>query len=82
MGLKKLSHKLEDYNQRLERGEARKIEAGHVIAILEKLRNKHAELEAEIEKAKSVEKKDRLKRKLAVAEEQITRAEWLLEEIS
>ena len=82
MGLKRLAEKVAEYNERLERGKASKIKASHVRNILEKLRKKSAELEAEIATTKNDDKKERLKRKLGIANEQIERAEWLLGEIT
>ncbi len=82
MGLKRLAEKVAEYDERLERGKASQIKPSHVTKVLEKLRKKRAELEAEIATTKSADKKDRLKRKLGIACEQIERAEWLLGEIS
>ena len=82
MGLKKLAAKVEDYNARLEIGKASKIKPSHVEAVLQKLRAKAIELEAEIAKAPSADKKARLEGKLAIAQTHIERAEWLLEELS
>jgi hypothetical protein len=82
MGLKKLASKVAGYNERLESGKASEIKPGHVRKVLEKLRAKEADLKAEIETAKSEERKDRLQRKLAIAREHITRAEYLLTEMA
>ncbi len=82
MGLKRFSEKVAEYNERLESGKASKIKPSHVRNILEKLRKKSAELEAEIATTKKADKKVRLKRKLGIANEQIERAEWLLGEIT
>lgn len=81
MGLKKLAAKVADYNERLKDGKASKIRPGHVKKVLEKLRNKSVELEAEIASASSPEKRARLERKLEVARAQEERAEWLLKEL-
>ena len=81
MGLKKLAEKLSDYNARLERGKAKKIKPDHVQKVLEKLRKKSSELEAEIALEDKEEKKARLRRKLSVAREHMERAEWLLTQI-
>ena len=48
MGLKKLSEKLANYNDRLKSGKVSKIKPDHVEKVLRKLRKKSAELEAEI----------------------------------
>ena len=82
MGLKKLAAKVEDYNARLESGTASKIKPQHVEKVLEKLRSKSTELEAEIANAISADKKARLEGKLGVARTQIERAEWLLKELT
>lgn len=82
MGLKKLAAKVEDYNARVESGKASKIKPGHVEAVLQKLRAKSTELEAEIAAATSTDKKARLQGKLAIAQTHIARAEWLLEELA
>ncbi|SHG78141.1 hypothetical protein [Marivita hallyeonensis] len=82
MGLKKLAAKVVDYNERLEGGKASKIKPRHVAKVLEKLRAKEAELEAEIASTTSPEKTARLEGKLGVARTHIERAEWLLNEIS
>lgn len=82
MGLKKLTEKIADYNDRFKRGKASKIKPSHVEKVLTKLRNKSAELKADIASAGSEEKKARLENKLAVATAQIDRAEWLLKEIT
>ncbi|MCU4652987.1 hypothetical protein N8I71_09100 [Roseibacterium sp. SDUM158016] len=82
MGLKKLAEKVEDYNARLESGKASKIKPAHVEKVLQKLRVKAAELEAEIAAAPSADKKARLEGKLAIARTHIARAEWLLEKLA
>jgi hypothetical protein len=82
MGLKKLAEKVADYKDRFDRGKASKIKPSHVEKVLAKLRKKSAELEADLAAAHSSDKKDRLKRKLGVANAQIERAEWLLKEIT
>lgn len=81
MGLKKLSEKVVDYNERLESGTASKIEPGHVEKVLAKLRKKSDELEADIASTHSADKKARLEKKLGVARAHIERAEWLLAEL-
>jgi hypothetical protein len=80
MGLKKLAAKVAQYNERLESGKASKIKPSHVRRVLEKLRAKESSLEAEIAAAGD-EERARLERKLEIAREQISRAEWLLAEV-
>ncbi|MEZ5660321.1 MAG: hypothetical protein R3E83_17835 [Burkholderiaceae bacterium] len=82
MGLKKLAAKLAEYNERLERGAASKIEADHVRQVLEKLRRKEASLLADVTQAEDEFARTRLERKLGIARDQIARAQWLLGEIS
>ena len=81
MGLKKLSAKVVEYNERLESGKASKIKPRHVEKVLAKLRKKTAALESEIASNKNADKKARLKRKLGIAKKHVERAEWLLEKI-
>ena len=81
MGLTKLAAKVADYNERLRNGKASKIKPDHVKKVLEKLRKKSVELEAEVATAHSQEKRSRLERKLEVARAQVKRAEWLLKEL-
>lgn len=81
MGLEKLTEKLADYKERLERGKTQKIRSHHVRKVLAKLRKKSAELEAELASETRAGKKERLARKLGVARDQVARAEWLLSEI-
>ncbi|MHA6268233.1 hypothetical protein ACXYMP_15335 [Aliiroseovarius sp. CAU 1755] len=82
MGLKKLAAKVADYNDRLESGTASQIAPDHVKKVLSKLREKEAELQAELEKTEKPDKQGRLQRKLTIAREHISRAEWLLEQVS
>lgn len=82
MGLKKLAAKVEEYNERLENGKASKIKPRHVETVLQKLRAKSKEMEAEIASVKSEDKKARLEGKLGIAQTHIERAEWLLNELS
>lgn len=82
MGLKKLAAKVADYDQRLESGKAQEIKPSHVAKVLKKLREKEAELQERAGETQDREKLDRVNRKLAIAREQIERAEWLLEHIS
>ena len=81
MGLKKLSAKVDDYNERLVRGKVSKIKPSHVEKVLAKLRKKSAALQSEVTSTKSADKKARLKRKLGIAKKHIQRAEWLLHEV-
>ncbi len=81
MGLKKLAAKMAEYNERLESGKASKIKPDHVKKVLEKLRKKSVELQADIASAHSTDKRARLERKLEVARAQEARAEWLLKEL-
>lgn len=82
MGLRKLAERVADYQKRLEAGEARTIEPGHVEKVLDKLRRKEAELLARIVTEVDPDERADLDRKLRVAREHIERAKWLLTEVS
>lgn len=82
MGLTKLAQKVADYQQRLEAGKASTIEPRHVEKVLDKLRRKEAELLARIASETERDERVDLDRKLRVAREHMTRAEWLLAEVS
>lgn len=78
MGLKKLAAKVAAYKERLEAGTASKIEPQHVEKVLDKLRKKEAELAEKVETTESADDRERVERKLAIAREQVARAQWLL----
>jgi hypothetical protein len=82
MGLRKLAEKVADYQQRLEAGKARTIEPQHVEKVLDKLRRKEADLLARIATETDLDERTDLDSKLRVAREHISRAEWLLAELS
>ena len=82
MGLKKLAQKVADYQDRLDAGKARTIEPEHVEKVLDKLRRKEADLLARIATETDQDERADFDRKLRVAREHITRAEWLLAEVS
>ena len=81
MGLKKLTAKVADYNERLESGKTSEIKPHHVEEVLKKLRSKLTELEADLSSATSADKKARLEGKIQIARIHIERAEWLLKEL-
>jgi aminoglycoside phosphotransferase family enzyme len=81
MGLKKLAAKVADYHERLESGKTSAIKPQDVEAVLQKLRSKLTELEADKSSAKSADKKARLEGKMQIARLHIERAEWLLKEL-
>lgn len=81
MGLNKISEKLDNYYARLDDGKAAKIKPAHVEKVIDKLRAKQVLLRQDISTSQKPSQKERLERKLAVAEDQIERAEWLLEKI-
>ncbi|MDW4551717.1 hypothetical protein R5H32_20540 [Defluviimonas sp. D31] len=82
MGLKRLSKKISCYKERFEQGRADEIKPDHVIKVLSKLKAKKAALAEEIAAARTDDKLQRLERKLKIANEHITRAEWLLREFT
>jgi len=81
MGLAKIGEKLDKYFSRLEDGKAAKIKPSHVEKVIAKLRAKKSLLQQDINTAAKPSQKERLERKLSVAEDQIARAEWLLDKI-
>ncbi|WP_138468588.1 hypothetical protein [Poseidonocella sp. HB161398] len=81
MGLKKLAAKLAEYRSRQERGNASEIRPDHVARILDKLHRKKSALAEAIADGPDGATRERLEHKLAVASEQIARAEWLMEEL-
>jgi len=82
MGLKKLAAKVAEYQKRLEAGKAQKIEPEHVEKVLDKLRRKEADLLSRMATETDADERAELDRKLRVAREHISRAEWLIGEIS
>ena len=81
MGLTKSGEKLDSYFKRLEDGKAAKIEPAHVKKVIVKLQAKQALLKEEIATVKKPSKRERVESKLSIAEDQIQRAEWLLQKI-
>lgn len=81
MGLKKLSAKLAEYQERLAAGQAKKITPEHVERVLEKLKRKESELLSDLQTETDADKRDELDHKLSVARAHIERAEWLREEL-
>ena len=77
MGLKKLAAKVAAYKEQVEAGTASKIESKHVEKVLAKLRKNEAKLEQKLATTKNPEDRQQIERKLAVAREQIARADWL-----
>lgn len=81
MGLKKLSGKVDAYNDRVKAGKTGKIKPEDVEKVRAKLVAKEAALVAEIAEAENPAKIPRLERKLTIAREHIARADWLLGQI-
>ncbi len=81
MELKKLAAKIAQYNERLESGKASKVKPKHVRQVLDKLQSKALSLQAEISSTDDADSLSRLKIKLKIAHEQISRAQTLLEQI-
>lgn len=81
MGLEKTIGKLDKYFRRLEDGKAKKIKVSHVEKAIQKLKAKEKLLHEELAEATKGEKKDRIEKKLSTVNEQIGRAEWLLDNI-
>jgi len=77
MGFRKTLKKLNDYFARLEAGKARKIKPKHVRKVIAKLTAKRVAIVQELASTSKASKKDRLARKLLIAEEHLKRAQWL-----
>lgn len=82
MGLKKLAAKVADYQERLKKGKARKIQPDHVKAVLERLERKQSKLKDDLKKAKTKSEKDRIESRLKIARKHRERAEWLLKKLT
>ena len=81
MAFRKTIEKLDDYYARLEAGKAKKIKPKHVYEIIAKLSAKKTKIAHELAETDKASKRERLERKLLVAEEHLRRAEWLVESI-
>lgn len=81
MVAKKSIGKLNAYFDRLKADKADKIKPSHVDKVIAKLTSKKQALEKELREASKDAKKDRLKGKLAVVEEQLKRGAWLKDNI-
>lgn len=80
MGLKNLTRKVDEYNDRLSSGKAEQIKPRHVENVLEKLQAREKSLIERIEESDNPSRIGRLERKLKIARQQVKRAEWLLEQ--
>jgi len=81
MAFRKIITKLNDYFDRLEEGKAKKIKPGHVKKVIAKLNAKKEQIVEELARTHKASKKERLARKLLIAEEHLKRAEWLAEKL-
>ena len=77
MAFRKIIAKLDDYYERLDKGKAGKIKPDHVRRVIAKLIAKKEEIAEELARTDSKSKKERLERKLMIAQEHLKRAEWL-----
>lgn len=75
----KITEKLNKYQERLKKKEAKPIKRKHVEKVINKLKIQHANLKAELKDAKKPSKYDRILANLKVVEELQSRADWLLE---
>ena len=75
MAHEKLAEKLGDYFARLGKGKAHKIKSDDVEKVITKLRERHAELVAELER--KPDHAARISTKIRAAEDLLGRAEWL-----
>lgn len=81
MAFHKIVKKLNDYYGRLDEGKAKKIKPSHVKKVIAKLVAKRQQIVEELERSHKASKKERLARKLMIAEEHLKRAEWLAEKL-
>ena len=81
MAFRKIIAKLDEYYARLDGGKTKKIKPSHVRKVIEKLAAKKEEIAEELARTDSESKKERLARKLLIADEHLKRAEWLAEKI-
>lgn len=81
MAFRKIIAKLNDYYGRLDKGKTRKIKTSHVKKVIAKLAAKKKQIAEELAQTDKDSKKDRLARKLLIADEHLKRAEWLAEKI-
>ncbi len=81
MKLSKSAEKLEKYRQRLSDGKADEIKLSHVERMIEKIKAKKEKLQGELGEAESDGRRERLQRKIEVAEAQLENAAWLMKEL-
>lgn len=81
MAMRKVVDRLKEYFARLDAGKVQKIKPRHIKQVIEKLEAKKVDLANEIATASSVASKVELQRKLLIADEQLRRAQWLLDEV-
>lgn len=81
MGFRKIVEKLNAYYDRLEEGKTKKIKPSHVKRVIEKLVLKQKQIAQELARTDKASKRERLARKLLIAEEHLKRAEWLVHKI-
>lgn len=81
MAFRKIIEKLNAYYDRLEEGKTKKIKASHVRQVIAKLVAKQKQIVDELARTDKTSKKERLARKLLIAEEHLKRAEWLAQKI-
>ncbi len=77
MPFRKIIAKLDDYYDRLGKGKAGKIKPDHVKKVIAKLTARKNEIAGELALTDDEDKRERLERKLVIAEEHLKRAEWL-----
>ncbi|WP_294614999.1 hypothetical protein [Roseovarius sp.] len=73
--------KLGSYFERLENGQAEKIDPGHVEKMIRKLVKKREDLCADLADTAKPSKRARLEQKCATLDAQIERARWLFDQI-
>ncbi|MFK7963439.1 MAG: hypothetical protein AB8C46_05670 [Burkholderiaceae bacterium] len=81
MAFRKIIEKLDDYYARLDAGKAKQIKPKHVFKVIAKLSAKITKTKHALAETEKGAKKERLERKLLIAQEHLKRAEWLVEKI-
>ncbi|WP_371227074.1 hypothetical protein [Roseovarius sp. 2305UL8-3] len=82
MGLSKIAEKLDDHYDRVKAGKAAKIKPRDVEKAIAKLESRERALLVDLEETEKASKIERLKKKLDTTRDMISRAKWLLEEVS
>jgi len=82
MGLEKTVQKLDKYLNRLSKGKAKKIKPADLAKVERKLLAKKHMISAELVECQKPSKLTRLKRKMAIVDQQLERAAWLRDQLT